>query len=180
MIVIFSNSVPCLVRSPYLVTTFEVVTKYGLRTDGLTNFKNFKAILLYFPYSFSIPLSMKAFAFFLFICWIIYSADCGVDNVFVNFAHSIPYGDKLGHTFLFGTLAFLTNLALNNRRIFFVSLPLLLGSLLVITFAVVEEFSQIAFELRTFDWTDIVSDLLGVLLFSYGSILLEQCKKKAC
>ena len=123
---------------------------------------------------------MKAFAFFLFICWIIYSADCGVDNVFVNFAHSIPYGDKLGHAFLFGTLAFLVNLALNNRRIPFFSLRLLLGSLLVITFAVVEEFSQIAFELRTFDWTDIGSDLLGVLLFSYGSILLEQCKKKAC
>lgn len=107
-----------------------------------------------------------AIAFFLFICWIIFTADTGQVNPYLRQVRSLPYGDKIAHFTLYGLLAFFVNLALNNRRVKIGSLPFLLGALMVGTFAVLEEFTQIAFATRNFELLDMASDLLGISLCS--------------
>lgn len=103
-----------------------------------------------------------ALAFFGFICWIIFQANSGAGNFFVTHVREIRYGDKISHMALYGLLAFLVNPALGYRRVhlFFFAVPL--GSLLVLGFAVIEEFTQLSISSRTFEWADICCDLIGI------------------
>jgi len=41
-----------------------------------------------------------------------------------------------------------------------------LGAIIVLSFAIIEEFSQIYITSRTFDLYDILADIVGVILFS--------------
>lgn len=115
----------------------------------------------FYPMKYLIPT-----LFFLFICWIIISADTATENVFVQFAHSLPYGDKMGHAFLFGLMAFLLNWAMAFHQIRVFQRPILLGSLIVLIFAIGEECTQLFFESRTFDGVDILFDIIGIGLIS--------------
>jgi polysaccharide biosynthesis protein VpsQ len=108
------------------------------------------------------PLCIAFSVFFGFILWIIYEADRGADNIFMNAADSIPYGDKLGHVWLYGGLALLLNLLLNRRVVLIKSMRLQLGSVLVFGFAAAEELSQGFFATRSLDGWDLLADLLGV------------------
>lgn len=110
-----------------------------------------------------------AVAFFLFICWIIYTADIGEVNPHLKRLKEMPYGDKVGHFMLYGMLVFLVNLALNGKRIGVFGRFPLLSVLLVSTFAIAEEFTQIAFATRNFELLDISCDLLGIALFAHLS-----------
>ena len=109
--------------------------------------------------------------FLFFILWIIYSADTGKHNVFFYLTDKIPYGDKLGHFFLFGILALLLNIALRFKR-FKLWQKLPLGTVLVSLFVILEELSQAFFPNRTLDITDLLADGLGILVFSGISYLL--------
>lgn len=111
-------------------------------------------------------------AFFLFICWIIYLADSGQDSLFFQLVRAIPYGDKLGHVVLYGLLAFLLNLALRGRSVRWLGLELQRGALIVLAFALLEEATQAFFPNRTLDWVDILSDVTGVVMFSYLSLMV--------
>ncbi|MEZ4995548.1 MAG: VanZ family protein [Saprospiraceae bacterium] len=114
-----------------------------------------------------------ALLFFLFICWIIIRADLNQSSELVKTLRHIKYGDKAGHFLLYGTLAFLVNLAFNNRWIRITSFRILLGSLLVGTFAILEEFTQIALSSRTFEWWDMACDVTGIWLFSKLALRIE-------
>lgn len=118
-----------------------------------------------------------AFTFFLFICWIIYTADQGQVHSFLKEVRDFPYGDKIAHFTLYGLLALVVNLAINNRRIMVFGRRVLLGALLVGVFAVVEEFTQIAFATRNFELMDMACDLLGIGLFSKISLRIDQWVK---
>ncbi len=108
------------------------------------------------------------FVFFAcFIVWAIYMANTGQPNIFIDYVRNRPYGDKVGHFFLMGILALLANLALGYRCFSFKGLSLWLGSLLVLTFVVVEEFTQMYIPLRTFDLGDLAADFVGIALFSW-------------
>lgn len=91
-------------------------------------------------------------------------------------SQAIPYFDKLGHFFLIGTLAFFVNLSLGCRRVNLGTHPVLLGSSLVFVLVVAEEFSQIYFPLRSFDWQDLLADIAGIYLFGY---LAEYWQRRA-
>lgn len=107
----------------------------------------------------------------LFVLWIIFSADLGLKNIFFDLTNAVPYGDKLGHFFLFGILTLTVNIALKYKRTkFWKKLPL--GTLLVSIFVVIEELSQAFFPNRTLDITDLIADALGILVFTYISYLL--------
>lgn len=108
------------------------------------------------------PLCITFSVFFGFILWIIYEADRGADNILMNAADLIPYGDKLGHVWLYGGLALLLNLLLNRRVVLIKSMRLQLGSVLVFGFAAAEELSQGFFATRSLDGWDLLADLLGV------------------
>ncbi len=109
---------------------------------------------------------LPALLCFSFIVWMIIQADLDQQNILMDIADSIPFGDKIGHFVIFGTFALLLNMAFNFRRVSIRSRKFHLGSVLVCAFAVCEEFTQLAFSSRTFDLFDMLFDLLGIGLLS--------------
>jgi polysaccharide biosynthesis protein VpsQ len=94
----------------------------------------------------------------------------------LNFVGNIPYGDKLGHFLLMGGFSFLLNLVLNARTFRLWKFNYLLGSLIVLIIVTLEEISQIFVAGRTFDWSDLVFDFLGIFLF--GELAKFICRRK--
>ena len=90
---------------------------------------------------------------------VIYAADRHLARGFFGWVQSFPMGDKAGHFVLMGTLAFLLNRALGCRMM---RPGMQLGGVIVGVFVVAEEFSQLWFPWRTFDYGDLVADFLGI------------------
>jgi hypothetical protein len=105
---------------------------------------------------------------------VIFIANKKSTRYLLDFIGHIPYGDKLGHFFLMGGLSFLINLLLPARTVGFGRLRILLGSLLVLSVVTIEEFSQLFIRGRTFDWTDLVADLAGIIIFGELAGLVYQ------
>jgi len=123
-------------------------------------------------------------SFFIFISYIIFLADTADHNFAFRLVGHIPYGDKIAHALLYGVMALLLNYALGFHK---VRLPTHLfkpfskihgalanapymSSLVVLTFATLEEFSQYFIPSRTFDMGDLLADFAGVVLFSFWRI----------
>lgn len=100
--------------------------------------------------------------FFGFILWIIFLADTGRPSVFFDLVKAIPYGDKVGHACLFGTLTFGINLGLSYRRWKILHMNLHVGTIFVTAFVVLEELSQARFPNRTVDPFDLMADAVGI------------------
>ncbi|MEQ8811318.1 MAG: VanZ family protein [Imperialibacter sp.] len=103
--------------------------------------------------------------FFLFLCFIIVMADTNHKLGLMKIIEGVPFGDKVGHFMLFGFLAGLINVALRFRRLKLWSLDINMAGVLVLCFAIAEEFTQLAFANRTFELADMLSDVLGVWSF---------------
>lgn len=103
---------------------------------------------------------------FVFIIWIIINADLGIDNPFIQLTEQIPWGDKIGHVCIFACLTLLLNHALSYSSFTLFKVELLTGSMLILFFALTEECTQLFFPTRTFDFGDILSDLVGIFLAS--------------
>jgi len=84
---------------------------------------------------------------------------------------SFAYGDKVGHFSLFGTLALLLNYATDFR--YWKHRQLFIGSMIVLAFALLEEFTQLAFSSRTFDLVDMLFDILGIVSLTNGTIKMK-------
>ncbi|WP_076416183.1 VanZ family protein [Shewanella sp. UCD-KL12] len=117
-------------------------------------------------------------SFFMFIVWMIYTANTGGHSILFELVGAIPYGDKLGHILLFGLLTLCANFTLN-----FATIKLSLrsfeprlykGSLLVIVFVLLEEGTQYYIPTRTFDIYDILADGLGIGMFTFISYLCHK------
>ena len=102
-------------------------------------------------------------SFFIFISYIIFLADTADYNFAFRLVGHIPYGDKICHALLYGMIAFLFNYGLDFRR---VGNIFYLGSIIVLTFATLEECSQYYIPSRTFDLWDLGAGFVGVVLFS--------------
>lgn len=111
----------------------------------------------------------------LILAGIIFIANRKSTAYILGFVGSIPYGDKFGHFFLMGILSFLINLMLGAKTIGFGSFRYLLGSLLVAVIVTLEECSQLFIRGRSFDWSDLVADCLGILVF--GELARLACNK---
>jgi len=94
----------------------------------------------------------------------------------LNFVGNIPYGDKLGHFLLMGGFSFLLNLVLNAKTFKLWKFNYLLGSLIVLIVVTIEEISQMFVAGRTFDWSDLVFDYLGIFIF--GELARLICRRK--
>jgi VanZ family protein len=101
--------------------------------------------------------------FTVFIVFVVYAANTGQGGRYWSFLDAIPYGDKLGHVLLMGTLCLLLNLALRCRTVGRV----LLGSVIIAVIVLGEELSQIFIATRTFDFGDLLADSVGILLASW-------------
>ena len=130
-------------------------------------------------------------SFFIFISYIIFLADTADYNFAFRVVGHIPYGDKMCHALLYGMMAFLLNYGLGFRRVLLpqhlqslhrikafsssrfkgalVNAPYM-GSIIVLTFATLEECSQYYIPSRTFDLWDLGADFVGVVLFSIWKI----------
>jgi hypothetical protein len=113
------------------------------------------------------PASVKILTacYVIILAVIIFVADRKSTAYLLNFIGNIPYGDKIGHFVLMGTLSFWVNLLLNLRTIGFGKIRYLLGSVIVLGLVTIEEFSQLFIKGRTFDKTDLVADFIGILIF---------------
>jgi len=121
------------------------------------------------------------FSFFIFISYIIFLADTADYNFAFRVVGHIPYGDKIAHALLYGMMALLLNYGFDFRRVGIYRSVCLgtahlggletppyiqLGSIIVLTFAILEECSQYYIPSRTFDLGDLGADFVGVVLFS--------------
>jgi polysaccharide biosynthesis protein VpsQ len=97
------------------------------------------------------------------ICAIIWLAGQRGPSVFA-WVYYVPAGDKLGHFLLMGGLAFLLNLSLHCRKVRVFHTSWLLGSVLVLCLAGLEELSQAFLPTRNFDGLDFLADVAGVWL----------------
>lgn len=126
--------------------------------------KNLKKLIFIFTLS-----------FFVFILWIIYLANTGSKSIFFDFVQTIPYGDKVGHIFLYGILSFGVSLVLNFKAVILKGIKLYYGVILVFTFAFIEELTQGLSPNRTLDIYDLLADIIGITMFS---ILLNAIEKR--
>lgn len=106
---------------------------------------------------------LAAFGFAAFFVALVVIANRGEGHQWWAFLDHVPYGDKLGHLGLAGTLSFLFNLALPMRHksnwiLGFITYPTIgLGVLLSL-----EELSQAFIPSRTCDLVDWLADLVGL------------------
>jgi VanZ family protein len=94
--------------------------------------------------------------------------------MFFDFVNTIPFGDKLGHFFLFGSLTLLTIITLKFRFFDFELFSIYYGVVFVSAFVIIEEFSQTFITYRTFDFIDLTADFLGIIM---ASIIANSTKK---
>ena len=108
-------------------------------------------------------------SFFLVVSYIIFLTDTANYNFAFHVVGQIPYGDKICHAVLYGIMALFLNYGLNFRKLLqysVITISPYLGSVIVLTFATLEECSQYYIPSRTFDLWDLGADFVGVVLFS--------------
>jgi VanZ family protein len=76
--------------------------------------------------------------------------------------YDFPYGDKIGHITLYGTLALLIHLAAFQVRGRATTASVAVVSAAVICLVSLEELSQVAFPARTVDVWDLFASYIGV------------------
>ena len=122
-------------------------------------------------------LSTTLFAFF--IGWVIYLADTGQKSIFFDLVKIIPFGDKIGHFLLFGFLTLGPIIVFKLRGMRIGKINVLYGAIVIFCVVVIEELSQKYVPGRTFDISDIMASLAGIVAFSFmpiGFMLKRQSK----
>ncbi len=102
-------------------------------------------------------------SFFIFLALIIYQADTAHYNFAFKMVGKIPYGDKIGHSVLYGVMAFLLNYGFGGKK----WCKMQLGSFVVLVFSILEEMSQAYFPSRSFDYADIMASLVGIMVCTF-------------
>lgn len=105
-----------------------------------------------------------ATGFIIFFIWIVTIADRGEGTPWWSFIDRIPYGDKVGHLGLIGTMSFLCNLAFPSRKSGFmrgVATPTTVVLLILLS---MEELSQGFIKSRHLDYYDWLADLAGLAI----------------
>ncbi len=111
---------------------------------------------------YKLAIKLACFGFLVFLGYIIYLANTGQRSVFFDLVRAIPYGDKLGHFVLFGTLTALAVMATGFKKVSVGKAQLFLAVPIVSAVVLLEELSQGFFATRTFDLMDLLFDGLGI------------------
>lgn len=98
-------------------------------------------------------------SFFIVLSAIIVKADTANYNFAFHVVGMILYGDKIAHAILYGILVYLILYAFDGIW----KKALLIAPGAVLAFAAAEEFSQLYFPSRTFDWFDLLADVIGIV-----------------
>jgi polysaccharide biosynthesis protein VpsQ len=103
---------------------------------------------------------------FIFLGWIVFRADTGTMPQLLVRIYDFPYGDKVGHFFLMGSLALSINMAFPACQIRLLNHSLPAGSLITSAGVLLEECTQVFFKTRTFSLADLAADALGIIIIS--------------
>ena len=103
-----------------------------------------------------------AVAFIVFLILVIIIADRGEGEKWWSFIDHIPYGDKVGHLGLIGTLSLLCNLAFHPRHPGWLPRWITLVTLILLVILSGEEIAQAFIPHRTCDIFDWLADLAGL------------------
>jgi hypothetical protein len=123
-----------------------------------------------------------AFIFGLFIIIIVILADAGRLGP-LGRIYDFPYGDKVGHFFLFGLLSMAVNLSVfeSVRIPSGGSLPrqdhkrsAIITSMIIAALVGLEEFSQSWFPSRTFSLFDLSASYLGIAFFTWLAVRIKK------
>lgn len=112
----------------------------------------------------------------LAILHIIYTANTGGSFGLFKLGLQLPYGDKLGHFTLFGAFTFIliwaSKFKISSFRTFsyYTILPYL------ISFIVMEEYSQMFLDKKNFDMLDLLADAFGILIATQMAKRLSSLK----
>ena len=104
-------------------------------------------------------------------------ANTGQETIVVSIQQALPYGDKIGHVCMYGSLTLFANYAF-RFRFFGNKLVNQYGSILVLLFSTSEEFSQMFIATRTFSWLDMTANFTGIILFTLLSMLIGKQSKR--
>ena len=114
---------------------------------------------------------LAATGFIVFFIWIVVIADRGNGIPWWSgIIDRLPYGDKIGHLSLIGTLSFLCNLAFPSRKIGFLPKSVTLTTLILFVLLSLEELSQAFFKTRHLDFYDWLADLIGLAIGQFGAM----------
>ncbi|MBD2665661.1 VanZ family protein [Richelia sinica] len=78
-----------------------------------------------------------------------------------------PYYDTILHFLLLGIAAYLSHQALRKRHIQILNISLPLAPLIVLLFCIIDEIIQSFVPYRSADITDLVADILGIIIFTW-------------
>jgi len=124
------------------------------------------------------PATIAATLFFVFMLWIVYLANTGSVSPFFYWVRALPYGDKVSHFGLFGTLTFMAIIASRYRTLSLKRVSLYTASLLIGAFALSEEISQAFIATRQFEIADLVADSMGIGVASLAAYALTRVSDK--
>ncbi|WNC68881.1 VanZ family protein [Thalassotalea nanhaiensis] len=116
-------------------------------------------------------MKLIAALFFTFLCVVLFMANTGQQSIVMDIKNSLPYGDKIGHFCMYGSLTLFANYAFKFRY-FTANKMNQYGTVLVLLFSTTEEFSQIFIATRTFSFADMAANFTGITLFTLLSIYL--------
>ncbi len=116
-------------------------------------------------------LRIVAGGFILFMLVIVTIANRGEGHRWWSFIHGIPYGDKLGHVGLMGTLCLLCNLAFPPRRFRFLPVAVTRVTFILFVIVTLEELSQTFISTRSCDPLDWLADLAGLAVGQIAATL---------
>ena len=119
-----------------------------------------------------------ACAFVIFIITIIVIADRGQGDQWWAFVARIPYGDKVGHLGLIGTLSLLCNLAIQPRPYAWLPRFITLTTLVLLVLLSLEELAQAFIPSRTCDLFDWLADLIGLALGQMAAAGLARIRRR--
>ncbi|MEI6177909.1 MAG: VanZ family protein [Verrucomicrobiota bacterium] len=117
---------------------------------------------------------IAALTFIVFMIVIIIIADRGEGSRWWAFIDHIPYGDKVGHLGLIGTLSLLCNLAISPKKYAFLPRFITLTTLILLVFLSLEELAQAFIPTRTCDVFDWLADLAGLALGQFAAAALSR------
>ncbi|MEO5915708.1 MAG: VanZ family protein [Luteolibacter sp.] len=105
---------------------------------------------------------LAATGFIVFFIWIVAIADRGNGTPWWSvIIDRLPYGDKVGHLGLIGTMSFLCNLAFPSRKLAgFITI----ATLVLLIALSLEELSQGFVKTRHLDFYDWLADLAGLAI----------------
>lgn len=104
-----------------------------------------------------------AILYFVVLGLILLSVNTGT-AFFLHWVHYVPLGDKTIHFFFLGGAAAVLNITLHCRTFSFFGLNLLLGSAVIFVLSTLEECSQMWLPNRTFSFSDLLANALGILV----------------